>query len=159
MKKHLVTITYHLASDYPRHASIMVQSFTPEEATEAAKSKILELNENAVIEYVECHEEIDLSIDVEMEEDIDKVIEFFNEFCKTKFKTKSKSTRSCIRARLNDFKVDDLKSVIRSRHRAWNSDVQMQQYIRPITIFGAEKFEGYLNQARREAENQNQMVY
>ena len=55
-------------------------------------------------------------------------------------------TRSFIRARLREgFTVDDFKTVIDKKARAWLGNRDMQKYLRPETLFGT-KFESYLNE-------------
>lgn len=66
-------------------------------------------------------------------------LKYFNDKTGKKFKTaKGLSTR------LNDYSVDEVKSVIDSKTIEWLGDDQMEKYLRPETIFGS-KFEGYLN--------------
>jgi len=60
----------------------------------------------------------------------------------------SESNTKHVSARLADgYSVQDLKMVINSQTAKWLGDDTMDQYLRPQTIFGKEKFEGYLNSA------------
>lgn len=52
-----------------------------------------------------------------------------------------------IKARLNDYTVNCLKLVIDYKTREWKG-TSMEKYLRPQTLFGKSKFEGYLNDAR-----------
>lgn len=75
-----------------------------------------------------------------------RVVDFLNETINTKYTSTSKKTRSLINARLNDgFTLEDFKSVISKKARAWKTDHRMSVYLRPETLFGT-KFESYLNE-------------
>jgi uncharacterized phage protein (TIGR02220 family) len=41
---------------------------------------------------------------------------------------------------------DDVRKVIARKARDWGADTEMQQYLRPETLFGQKKFESYLGQ-------------
>lgn len=63
---------------------------------------------------------------------------------------KSKTSLENIRARLREgYSVNDLKLVIDLKHEHWNGNDQQYQYMRPETLFGPKKFEGYLSSAIR----------
>lgn len=63
---------------------------------------------------------------------------------------KSKTSLENIRARLRDgYSVADLKLVIDLKHEHWNGNDEQYQYMRPETLFGPKKFEGYLSSATR----------
>lgn len=63
---------------------------------------------------------------------------------------KSKSSLENIRARLREgYSVRDLKLVIDLKHEHWRSNDELYQYMRPDTLFGPKKFEGYLQSATR----------
>lgn len=75
-----------------------------------------------------------------------EIIGYLNQKTGKHFLDKSKDSRSLIRARVREgFTVDDFKKVIDIKAEEWGSDPQMEQYLRPKTLFGA-KFESYLNQ-------------
>ncbi|MCY1699501.1 conserved phage C-terminal domain-containing protein [Lelliottia sp. SL45] len=58
---------------------------------------------------------------------------------------KSKTSLENIRARLREgYSVCDLKLVIDLKHEHWNGNDEQYQYMRPETLFGPKKFEGYL---------------
>ena len=73
-----------------------------------------------------------------------EIISYLNEKAGTNFKHTTKSTQTKIHARFAEgFTVDDFKTVIDNKCAEWlNTD--MQNYLRPETLFGT-KFEGYLN--------------
>lgn len=75
-------------------------------------------------------------------------IEYLNEQADTKFRTNSKQTRTIIGARLKDgFTLKDIKQVIDNKVNDWKG-TDMEQYLRPSTLFAPTKFEAYLNQPR-----------
>jgi len=73
------------------------------------------------------------------------VVDYLNQKAGTKYKSSGKKTQSLINARVKDgFKLDDFKKVIDNKTAEWQG-TDMEQYLRPETLFGT-KFEGYLNQ-------------
>ena len=63
---------------------------------------------------------------------------------------KSKTSLENIRARLREgYSVADLKLVIDLKHEHWRENDEQYQYMRPETLFGPKKFEGYLQSATR----------
>ncbi|WP_316389744.1 conserved phage C-terminal domain-containing protein [Enterobacter cloacae] len=63
---------------------------------------------------------------------------------------KSKTSLENIRARLREgYTVSDLKLVIDLKHEHWNGNDEHYQYMRPETLFGPKKFEGYLQSGIR----------
>ena len=63
---------------------------------------------------------------------------------------KSKTSLENIRARLREgYTVSDLKLVIDLKHEHWKGNDEQYQYMRPETLFGPKKFEGYLQSGIR----------
>ncbi|WP_393950041.1 conserved phage C-terminal domain-containing protein [Kluyvera intermedia] len=63
---------------------------------------------------------------------------------------KSKNSLENIRARLREgYSVADLQLVIDLKHEHWTGNDEQYQYMRPETLFGPKKFEGYLSSAAR----------
>lgn len=63
---------------------------------------------------------------------------------------KSRTSLENIRARLREgYSVSDLKLVIDLKHEHWHDNEGQYQYMRPETLFGPKKFEGYLQSATR----------
>jgi len=63
---------------------------------------------------------------------------------------KSRASLENIRARLREgYSVSDLKLVIDLKHEHWNGNDEQYLYMRPETLFGPKKFEGYLQSAVR----------
>jgi len=74
------------------------------------------------------------------------IVSYLNEKVGKSFKHKTAKTRSLIKARFKDgFTIDDFKQVIDIKTAQWLTDPNMNQYLRPETLFGT-KFEGYLNE-------------
>lgn len=74
-----------------------------------------------------------------------EIIEYLNSKANTKYRVNNKKTRASINARITEgFNVEDFKKVIDIKTAEW-LNTNMQQYLRPETLFGT-KFEGYLNQ-------------
>lgn len=73
------------------------------------------------------------------------IIDFLNEKAGTSYRASSRSTQEHINARLAEgFTVEDFKTVITKKCAEWKGDQRMEQYLRPVTLFGT-KFEAYLN--------------
>ncbi|ABK88177.1 TPA: conserved phage C-terminal domain-containing protein [Bacillus cereus] len=85
------------------------------------------------------------------------IVSYLNEQAGKSFKHKTAKTRSLIKARFKDgFTIDDFKQVIDIKTAQWLTDQNMNQYLRPETLFGT-KFEGYLNEkgAKKHVGNSN----
>lgn len=79
-----------------------------------------------------------------------EIIECLNRNAGTHYKATTKATQRLIHARFREgFTKEDFETVIRDRCLRWLKDKKMAAYLRPETLFGP-KFEGYLNNARRE---------
>ncbi|BDZ30601.1 phage replisome organizer N-terminal domain-containing protein [Lactiplantibacillus sp. WILCCON 0030] len=74
------------------------------------------------------------------------VIDYLNEKTGKRFKHTDSNKRLVV-ARHKDggYTVDDMKQVIDNQCAAWLTNPNMNQYLRPATLFRASKFEGYLN--------------
>lgn len=76
-----------------------------------------------------------------------EIIIYLNKKSGKKFGFKSSATKRIIRARFNEgHSLEDFKKVIDTKTQEWNNDLEMNKFIRPITLFG-NKFESYLNQS------------
>lgn len=79
---------------------------------------------------------------------ITEIVNYLNQAANTSFKAASKNTQSLINARTREgFTLDDFKTVIDGRVKAWANDPKMSEYLRPQTLFGT-KFESYLNASK-----------
>lgn len=109
-----------------------------------------------------CPEHVRQEIEIEKETEKDKeieniyspVVDYLNQRAGTAYKPTSKKTQQLIRARQNEgFALEDFKRVIDNKCAEWIG-TEMQQYLRPETLFGT-KFESYLNAKPRKG-NQRQ---
>lgn len=90
-----------------------------------------------------------------IKEDILCVVQRLNEVSGRAFRATTSGTSKPISGRLNDgFSVEDCYAVIDFKVRQWLNDSKMSQYIRPSTLFGSEKFEGYLMDAKTQVKKQ-----
>jgi len=79
-----------------------------------------------------------------------RVVDYLNRKTNASFKPETKKTKELISARVNEgFRADDFKTVIDFKCKQWGNDGERQEYLRPLTLF-SNKFEGYLNAAKRE---------
>ena len=75
-----------------------------------------------------------------------EVIDYLNEKASKGFKASTRKNQELIKARMNEgFNVEDFKKVIDNKVLTWKGDSKMDQYLRPVTLFGT-KFESYLNE-------------
>lgn len=78
---------------------------------------------------------------------IETVVDFLNRCLNPArpFSATTKKTVESINARLQEkYTVAEICLVIEHKVSEWKGDDKMEQYIRPATLFGKEKFEGYL---------------
>lgn len=80
------------------------------------------------------------------EADTKTALEYLNQKAGKAFKA-VESTLRPIRARLGEgYTLDDLKRVVDAKVAQWAKDPKMAPYLRPETLFGATKFQGYVNE-------------
>ena len=92
---------------------------------------------------------------MENENEIEGVIEYLNKKASKKFNIKTDAHRKFINARFKEgFTVDDCKKVIDKKVNEWKG-TEMDQYLRPETLFRPSKFEGYLNQKNKQENSQS----
>jgi len=76
----------------------------------------------------------------------EQIISYLNEKANTNYRHTAKATQQKIKARWNEgFQLDDFIKAIDSRVARWLADPEMEEYLRPDTIFNSSKFEGYVN--------------
>lgn len=81
-----------------------------------------------------------------LSDSVAEVISYLNEKAGTKYRANAKGTSKHVEARLNDgYSVDDLKKVIDNKVADWKG-TNMEQYLRPETLFSQSHTESYLNQ-------------
>ncbi len=77
---------------------------------------------------------------------VKEVLAYFNEKTGKQYRWQSKDNQLIITARLKEkYTKEDLLKVIDNQCERWLGDEKMEPYLRPITIFGRSKIEGYLN--------------
>ena len=75
-----------------------------------------------------------------------EVFKFFNLKCGTNFSDRGIENLVKIQARIDEYGVDACKTVICRKSLQWKDHDIMKKYLRPITIFGKEKFQNYLGE-------------
>ncbi|MGA4517178.1 conserved phage C-terminal domain-containing protein [Solibacillus silvestris] len=87
--------------------------------------------------------------------EVTNVILYLNKKANKHFNEQSKTNIRLIKAILKEgYTVEDCYLVIDEQVRNWKNDLQMNKYLRPITLFRPGNFESYLNNAlTRQQEN------
>ena len=76
---------------------------------------------------------------------VEEVVAHLNKVTNKKYSSKTPQTNKLITARLDDgYTTDDMKKVIDHRWQLWKG-TEMEQYVRPSTLFRPGNFENYLN--------------
>ena len=76
----------------------------------------------------------------------EKIIDDLNKKSGKDYKSTTEATREIIRARLKEkFILEDFFKVHTNMVALWKHDKTMFRYIRPETLYGKKKFEGYIN--------------
>ena len=80
-----------------------------------------------------------------IKEKVNSIINYLNLKANAMYKATNSKTINLVKSKLKDgFTVDDFKTVIDKKVKAWNGTL-FEQYLTPFTLFG-DKFEIYLNQ-------------
>ncbi|WP_157800942.1 phage replisome organizer N-terminal domain-containing protein [Bacillus solitudinis] len=88
----------------------------------------------------------ELEIDKEKDIPFIEIVNYLNQQAHKNYKYSTRKTKDLIKARWNDgFTLNDFKKVIDVKCKEWLNNNDMNNYLRPETLFGT-KFEGYLNQ-------------
>lgn len=131
--------------DWRIHNYIQTDRYIPTNYTDEKKK--LYLNENKSYTLNENEQKIEIKnneVKVVETNSVEKqIIDYLNEKAGTHFKYVD-SNLKFIKARLKDYSEDDLKAVIDKKVSDWKN-TNMQQYLRPETLFNATKFESYIN--------------
>lgn len=89
-------------------------------------------------------------VDKSIVDNIKVIVDFMNKELGTGYKPTSKEVKKYISARIGEgFCADDLCLVVQYQNKLWSKDPKMNEYLRPSTLFNSAKFEGYLNNARK----------
>lgn len=116
----------------------------PSDCVGNAKHKPLTINHKPIEKILSC------------KPDCVEVIEYLNSVTGSKYKATTASHAKDINGRLSQgHSVDDLKLVIDFKNAEWKDDARMSGYLRPATLFGASKFDGYLKAAKTVSTKQN----
>lgn len=101
-------------------------------------------------------EEKEKKTNTDQSDEITNNIRYLNEKAKKQFNEHSKTNIRLIKAILKEgYIVEDCYLVIDEQVRNWKNDLQMNKYLRPITLFQSGYFESYLNDAlTRQQENE-----
>lgn len=95
-----------------------------------------------LVYIIECVRESKINKDKKYQECV-QVLDYLNKKCGTRYRA-NESNMKFIRARLKDYKIEDLLAVIDKKCKEWKG-TNMQMYLRPETLFNATKFETYHN--------------
>lgn len=80
------------------------------------------------------------------------ILNFLNEKTGNNYRHVDNNLNRIIAKLKSGVSVDDCMYVIANRVREWGKDPKMKDYLRPATIFGAEKFEQYLGRLIKQPE-------
>ena len=81
--------------------------------------------------------------------EVEEVIEYLNDVLKTRYSPDTASTVKDIKSIIKaGYTVEDIKTVISYKYKEWKG-TEMEQYLRPSTLFRFTKFESYFNNAIR----------
>ena len=125
----------------PKLSKYMGKYTNKNETKTPNKIKLNKIKSNRVERKEKRQEPLEL-----LDPDSIKIIDYLNKKTSKKFKHNTKHTKELINARLKDgYSVDDFKRVVDVKCQEW-LESDMQKYLRPSTLFNANKFEDYLNQ-------------
>ena len=97
--------------------------------------------------------EITTETTTEIKEYIVEIVNYLNSTCEKNYRTSTKKTQTLIKARLAEgYVVEQFKKVIDIKKSHWFKDPNMDEYLRPETLFGT-KFESYLNSKPKTKQN------
>lgn len=117
-----------------------------EASTSYPSTKNSSKNEPATLEELRKKYKItEATVTLQQKKMVSEVIDFLNKTANKNFRDNTPATARIIIARLNDgYTVEDMKKVIQHRWEMWKGS-DMEQYMRPSTLFRPSKFEDYLN--------------
>ncbi|OLS34426.1 replication protein [Alkalihalophilus pseudofirmus] len=117
---------------------------------EREKKRLRLANDDSHVTVTQNHateEELDKELDKEKEIiPYVEIVTYLNDATSKNYRYSTKKTKDLIKARWNEgFTLNDFKKVIDIKCREWLNNPEMNNFLRPETLFGT-KFEGYLNQ-------------
>ena len=119
------------------------------------KDDLIWLHENNFIQWSK-YDQAKKSVEVKkLEPEVIEIIDFMNNLYRRKFSPSAGSTRLNLVTRLKSNSVEDIKKVISNRYAVWKDDSKMKKYLQPSTIFGASKFDKYLEEVNHTREGES----
>ena len=87
--------------------------------------------------------------------DLETPILYLNEKTKRNYDPKNKANMALVQARFNEGRtIEDFKKVIDKKVKAWISNEDMMNFLRPKTLFSCSNFESYLNEPEITPQNE-----
>lgn len=78
-----------------------------------------------------------------------EILNYLNQLTGKEFKILESNLKP-IAARLNEYSIDELKSMIDFKVNEWENDKKMSVYLRPSTLFNASKCAGYVAESKKD---------
>ena len=109
---------------------------------------LAECKQDAIVETEAYKEETEKEKTIVEQKQLDRIseiIEYLNEKTGKKYQTRARASKTHISARIKEgYSFDDFRAAIDNQVAAWTG-TDMEQYLRPSTLFNSEKFDGYVN--------------
>lgn len=118
---------------------------------------------SSVVNMLSSAPDVDVDVDVSSDVDVEKrtsttkssklddaklILDFLNNATERKYRPVDSNLKP-IAARIAETSVEHCKAVICDRVAKWKHDPKMDEYLRPATLFGAQKFHQYLPDAEK----------
>lgn len=138
----LIKLDYIYIKSFDGRTRYIRSRFTKDakQGSKICESEMQDLQQNNII-YNSKLEKENICINTNTKEI--EILNYLNEKAGTRYRAVESNLR-LIRGRLKDYTVDELKKVVDNKVRDWKG-TNMQQYLRPETLFRATKFESYMN--------------
>jgi uncharacterized phage protein (TIGR02220 family) len=121
-----------------------------EERREEKKREEEKREEKSVIEIIDVKKilpEVKSEDNLKSNDFCRTVITMLNSFCGSTYPVTEDYCKLIDSRKLDGYKLEDFKAVIKFRQATWATDPKMRQWLRPETLFGA-KFYSYLEQSK-----------
>lgn len=119
------------------------QNISDQEVEEEIEKEVIKRKENNIKEKKKFDSKREQH-KIRTENIITSAISFLNKTVGSDYKLTSEKTRSLLRARLREYRIDDIRAVIVKKHKEWKG-TEFERFLRPETLFG-NKFESYFQQ-------------
>lgn len=154
--KHLISTGELTKSSFPKFSIITVQNYSTYQDINKVPNRQLTGNQQATnnnrrSKEVKKERSIGVSKDTlsSNDDDVAAVIDHLNERTGSHYRHGTQGTEKYIRARLAEgYTVEDLNAVTDTKADQWQADEKMAKYLRPSTLFNADKFPGYLEECQ-----------